>query len=219
MTGSLPGLNLAVYADVRAVGAEPIAITSVGASTFGATDPQMTWLDMERWRSGAVVAYARSLPRSAAAATSRGLSPSGRQLLLDATTRNQVRLLETPGILEAVKERVALYDSVSLVRGRPIKLYVNVGGGIVSLWRTEWPTHSAGLTRRLASRSYPNRGVINVMAERGLPVVHLLQVERAGTRLRNHRRRGRGRPPGEGTHVHPVSLHLWSWARRLPWCC
>ena len=47
MTGSLPGLNLAVLSACHAIGAEAVIITSVGASMFGATDPELTWLDME----------------------------------------------------------------------------------------------------------------------------------------------------------------------------
>jgi len=47
VTGSLPGLNLAVLSACDAIGAEPVVITSVGSSMFGATDPDMTWLDME----------------------------------------------------------------------------------------------------------------------------------------------------------------------------
>jgi len=39
MTGSLPGMNLAVLAACRAIGATPILITSAGSSMFGATDP------------------------------------------------------------------------------------------------------------------------------------------------------------------------------------
>jgi hypothetical protein len=41
----------------------------------------------------------------------------------------------------------------------------------------------AGLTRRLAARNYPNRGVINVLAERRIPIIHLLEVEKLAGRL------------------------------------
>src|SRR5262245_28312188 len=47
MTGSLPGMNLAVLCACQVIGAEPVIVTSVGSSMFGATDPEMTWLDME----------------------------------------------------------------------------------------------------------------------------------------------------------------------------
>jgi poly-gamma-glutamate system protein len=181
VTGSLPGLNLAVLSAARVIGAEPLVITSAGASMFGATDPGFTWLDME-----AALASRNLWPYRSVAASlggggdvARGLSPAGRELLRQAVRRNHVRLLEPPGLLEAVKERVAIYDSIAAARGKPIKLYVNVGGGLASLGGSQnGHLIPAGLTRRLAARNYPNRGVINLLNERGIPVLHLLHVEK-----------------------------------------
>jgi hypothetical protein len=46
LTGSMPGWNIAMLAACEAVGAEPVIITSVGASDWGANRPDLTWLDM-----------------------------------------------------------------------------------------------------------------------------------------------------------------------------
>ena len=109
----------------------------------------------------------------------RGLSPAGRQLLIDAIERNGVRLLDPRSVLDAVNQRVALYDSVAKARNRPIRLYINVGGGVASLGGAQnGRLIPPGLSRRLSTRNYPNRGVINVLGERRIPVIHLLQVER-----------------------------------------
>lgn len=180
MTGSLPGLDLAVLAACRAIGAEPIVITSVGASMFGATDPELTWLDMEQVIAAKGIWPFRSVAASLGGGgdVGRGLSPSGRELLLNAIERNGTRLIEVPTVLEAVRARVAIYDSIAAARGKPIRLYVNVGGGIASLGGVQnGHLIPPGYTRRLARKSYPNRGVLNVLAERGIPVIHLLHVE------------------------------------------
>lgn len=180
MTGSLPGLNLAVLAGCRAIGADPIIVTSVGSSMFGATDPEMTWLDME------TVCVKRGLwnYRSVAASlggggdAGRGLSPQGRQLLLDAMRRSGTVYLGAPNVFDAVKARVALYDSIAAARGKPIRLYVNVGGGVASLGGAQNARLiPAGLSRRLVAKNYPNRGVVNILAERRIPVIQLLEVE------------------------------------------
>ena len=181
VTGSLPGMNLAVLAACRAIGAEPILVTSAGSSMFGATDPELSWLDME-----AVVVKAGVWPYRSLAASlggggdvGRGLSPAGRQMLLDAIERAHARYLDPPNLLVAVRERVALYDSVAAARHKPIRLYINVGGGVASLGGAQnGRLIKAGLSRRLTTRNYPNRGVINVLGERRVPVIHLLQVER-----------------------------------------
>jgi poly-gamma-glutamate system protein len=181
MTGSLPGLNLAVLAACRAIGAQPVIITSVGSSMFGATDPTFTWLDME-----SVLVQRGLWPYRSCAASlggggdaGRGLSPTGRQLLSDAVQRNGVRLLDPPSLFEAVKQRVALYDSVARASGKRIRMYVNVGGGAASLGGAQnGRLIPAGLTHRIAARNYPNRGVINVLGERRMPILHLLQVQK-----------------------------------------
>ncbi len=180
MTGSLPGQNIAVLAACRVIGAEPVVITSVGSSMFGATDPEMTWLDMESVLSGRKILPYRSVAASLGGGgdVGRGLSPAGRSLIGDAARRNGVRLLEIESLLDAVRERVAVYDLASASRKKPIALYVNVGGGSASLGGTQNARLiPAGLTRHLAGRNYPNRGVINILAERGIPVLHLLEVE------------------------------------------
>ncbi len=212
VTGSLPGMNLAVYAACRAIGAEPVTVTSVGASMFGATDPDLTWLDME-----SLVAAKGLWPwRSAGASlggggdVGRGLSPAGRQLLRDAIERNQVRLLDASNLMDAVRARVALYDSVARARGKPVKLYVNVGGGIASLGGAQnGRLIPAGLTRRLAARSYPNRGVINVLAERGIPVIHLLQVEKLAREEGILDAGNRPVQPGKGMLFIKYKYNLW----------
>ncbi len=212
LTGSLPGMNLAVYAACGAIGAEPVAVTSVGASMFGATDPELTWLDMESLAVAKGLWPWRSVGSSLGGGgdVGRGLSPAGRQLLLDAIERNQVRLLEGSNLMDAVRARVVLYDSVAKARGKQIKLYVNVGGGIASLGGSQngrlIPT---GLTRRLAARSYPNRGVINVLAERGIPVLHLLQVEKLAREHGIVDDQGRRVRPGEGMLFIKYKYNLW----------
>ena len=46
-TGSFPALDISTITAAETLGAEPIIISSVGASTWGANDPELTILDME----------------------------------------------------------------------------------------------------------------------------------------------------------------------------
>jgi len=212
MTGSLPGLNLAVLSACRAIGAQPLIVTSAGSSMFGATDPEMTWLDMEAVVAGRGLWPYRSLAASLGGGgdVGRGLSPAGRQILADAIERSGARPLDPASVLDAVRQRVALYDSVAAARGRPIRLYVNVGGGLASLGGSQNARLiPPGLSRRLALRNYPNRGVINVLGERGIPVLHLLEVERLA---REYDITDRGANPertGEGTLFVRYRYNRW----------
>lgn len=212
MTGSLPGFNLAVLSACKVVGCEPLVITSAGASMFGATDPDFTWLDMESLLVGQGILEFPSLAASLGGGgdVGRGLSPAGRELLTAAIRRNGVRLLDSPSVLEGVRQRVALYDSVTTARGGPIKLYINVGGGVASLGGAQNANLiPAGLTRKLAARNYPNRGVINVLAERHIPVIHLLQVEKLARQFGIVDDRSEPVKPGSGMLFIAYRYNLW----------
>src|SRR3546814_10775357 len=47
VSGSLVGANIATIAATEALGLRPVVISSTGASMWGATDPDFTWLDIE----------------------------------------------------------------------------------------------------------------------------------------------------------------------------
>ena len=47
-SGSFPALNICTYAALRTLKLRPVVISSVSASQFGANDPQLLWIDMER---------------------------------------------------------------------------------------------------------------------------------------------------------------------------
>ena len=212
MTGSLPGLNLAVLSACRAIRCEPIVITSIGSSMFGANDPEMTWLDMEDVTSAKGLWPFHSVAASLGGGgdVGRGLSPAGRQLLVDAAQRHHAELLDQPTVLDAVKARVAIYDSIAKVRGKPIKVYVNVGGGIASLGGSQnGRLIPPGLTRRLARHSYPNRGVLNVLADRGLPVIHLLQVQKLARAYDIVDEAGNPAKDGKGLLFVRLRYNLW----------
>ncbi len=179
VTGSLPGLNVAVYSACHVMGLKPLVITSVGASMFGATDPEMTWLDMEKILSDEGIIPIRSVAASVGggADNGRGLSPSGRQLLHDAISRNGAILVEEPTLQENIRRRVAIYDSLAGPGG--IRGYINVGGGLASLGGARnGHLIPPGFSHRLPMKNFPNRGVINILGERNIPVIHMLQVER-----------------------------------------
>ncbi len=48
LTGSMPGANMGMLIACNAMGIHPFIISSIGASQWGANDPDMSWLDMER---------------------------------------------------------------------------------------------------------------------------------------------------------------------------
>jgi poly-gamma-glutamate system protein len=178
ITGSFPAMNIAALCACKVLELEPVIITSVASSWWGANDPECTWLDMER-----LLREKGILPYKSIAATmgggsdiGRSLSPEGRRLLLEAMKRNDVPLLEAADLNEDINKRYQLYMEHLGPAGYGI--YVNIGGGVASLGHAEngnlIPT---GLSHNITMANYPRKGVIHRFAEHGIPVANIKHIE------------------------------------------
>lgn len=182
LTGSMPGLNIAALAACEALDLKPLVITSIGASMWGADRPELTWLDMEKVLNDAGIIRTSSIAASlgGGADEGRGLSPHGRELLREAIRRNGVELIEEKDLEGSIEKRMEIFEGHA---DSPIKAYINVGGGLASLGGTQnGRLVPPGLSRHLGIRNYPVRGVLNRMAEKGLPVINLLEVSKIAER-------------------------------------
>ena len=178
VSGSFPGLNVSAFAAIKTLGLEPIIIASVSSSEWGANHVDYLWLDMERTlRDHQLVDF------GSVAATHGGIddlgvgmTKEGRALLDVAMDRNGVRKLEPTSLADSIGKRMALYDEIA--SNRPIKAYINVGGGSASVG-----THvgkkqfKPGLnTEPPRSKSVPD-GVMLRFARRDVPVIHISRVK------------------------------------------
>ncbi len=178
LSGSFPGLNISVFAALETLELAPVVITSVGASMWGATDPDFTWLDMERLFAEENIFHIRSAAASYGGGDDmgQGLSPEGRERLRVAIERNGVPLLASVNIEDAITRRMTFY--VEALRGRRAKAFINVGGGVASLGTSRNKVLlPEGLSFDLGTHNYPRKGTMVLMAERGIPVIHLLNME------------------------------------------
>jgi poly-gamma-glutamate system protein len=176
-TGSLPGLNISVHSAVQTLDLKPVIITSVGASNWGANDPYYTWLDMERVLYDAGIFKNKSVAASIGGGLDRGrgLSPEGRQLIIDAIERNKVDFINEEYLENSIQKRMEVYEKHQ--KKNKIKAFINVGGGISSMGSTENAQFiPSGLTLSLPMMNYPMRGVLIQMAEENIPIIHLLNI-------------------------------------------
>jgi poly-gamma-glutamate system protein len=179
MTGSFPGWNISFLVACQVLELQPLVITSVGASDWGANLPALTWLDMERVLKERGILSFTSIAASigGGADNGRGLSPEGRDLLKQAIQRNHVRYIDEPTLEKNISTRLQIYQEES--KSTPIACYVNIGGGVASIGGSQNARLiPPGLTMHLNVKNYPVRGVINQMADRGIPVINLLNVEK-----------------------------------------
>jgi len=185
LTGAFPGMNIAVLAACKTMALKPVIITSVGASAWGANWEEFTWLDME----SALVADGLWDYKSVAASIGggndhgRGLAPRGRELLEQAIARNGVELISsisdqnpTGSLDKNIERRIKIFDREK--GGNKYRLAVNVGGGLAAIGSTQnGQLIPPGYNARLYERALPAEGAITILAERHIPVIHLLQID------------------------------------------
>lgn len=186
LTGSFPAMNIAVLSACKVMGLEPVIITSVGAATWGASWDEFTWLDMEDALIKSGIWSFKSAGASLGGGNDhgRGLSPKGRELLRQAIKRNGVELISSidedapSGLLQAnIEKRMEIFDREK--GKKEYNIVVNVGGGLAAVGSSQnGRLIPPGYNKSLYNREFPARGVINILAERRIPVIHLLQLSR-----------------------------------------
>ena len=177
-TGSMPALNIAVLAAIETIGARPVIISSVGASMWGANNPQFTWLDMEKALYDKGIFKSRSIAASLGGRGDRGgnVSPEGRKLLREIIARDSVQFLESPTLDEAIEKRVALFEE-QLGKGEKFAAYINVGGGLGSIGSAQnLVILRPGLNKRLPRANFPRKGAMIRFGEMGVPIINLSNV-------------------------------------------
>ncbi len=177
MTGSLPGWDIAMLAACKALKVEPVVISSVGASDWGANRPDLTWLDMERLIREKDVMPFKSVAASMGGGGDygRGLSPEGRRFIRESMERCGVPMIDGKSLEENIQLRMTYYDGLADSTG--YAAYINIGGGLSSLGgRYNNKIIPAGFSRRLPPANYPVRAVINRMSEKGIPIINLTNV-------------------------------------------
>jgi poly-gamma-glutamate system protein len=176
LSGSFPALNIAVLAAIEAIGAQPVITSSVGASTWGATDPEFAWLDMERELVGAGLWRWRSVAASLGGVgdAGGGLTPEGKDLARSVIQRSGASLIAAADLQGAILRRLQLYRGET---GELPPLLVNVGGSHVLFGQSG---HRAPLPQGLNRGYHPLLGAQDGLAAAFLqtnrPVIHFINV-------------------------------------------
>jgi poly-gamma-glutamate system protein len=133
ISGSFPALNLAAFAAIQTLGLKPIVISSAASSEWGANNPELTWLDMEQVLVERGVFTFRSVAASRGGIDDRGfgMTEEGQAILDRIIEKYALRKLEGASLKESIDQRMALYQE--LAESRPIKAYINIGGGSASV--------------------------------------------------------------------------------------
>lgn len=178
ISGSFPGLALALYAAAEAMDLRLISISSVGASTYGATDPRCTWLDIESILFEAGLISQRSIAASPGGDEDQlenPFFPDAAEMAVEAARRNGVEFIRAADLPAAIDERMEVYRQAAGEEG--IAAFINIGGAEVNLGSGDSGYNiSTGVVRRFPGNSGKSEGVLFRMHRDGIPVINLLNI-------------------------------------------
>ncbi len=177
-SSSFPALIVATLSAARVMGLEPLVISSLGASEWGANIPGFNWADMEDCLRAADVLDVRPIARAVGGDedVGRDMSPEGRALLEARVRAGGAPFLEESDLERNVASRMEIYDKAA--GARPIKAFVNIGGSWANLGtNAEVLKLRPGLAGAVMIPPPGERGVIQAMAAERVPVIHLLYVK------------------------------------------
>lgn len=171
-SGSFPALNIATIIACEALAIEPIIISSIGASTYGGNDPEMTYLDME------YLLYSHGLiTHKSLIFSNGGHNDLGEEMDQDILTTIIYRLEDlgyehyySDALNENINHRMALYKDCSAL--------ISVGGNMVSQTETDFGFFdSYGYIDASQLRNFSSDGLIGLFLNQGKDVVNLLNIK------------------------------------------
>ena len=172
LSGSFPAMNLALICACEAIGAELTYIASVGASTYGANLPRLTFPDMAlRLYTDALIGTPpAALSMGGASDTGLDMDPSLSGEIRARLDRSDVPFLDIRDFSENLRARMEIY-----AQGGPIDCFVGVGGSITTNGTgPSAPPH--GILR--GGTANERSGLLEIYAEAGVPAIHIIDIRK-----------------------------------------
>lgn len=177
-SGSFPALNIAVMCAAETLELDPYLISSFGASTHGANDPELTWLDMEHYL------YEKGLLQNKSDLFSiGGMEDIGKEMPqeLKDTIVSRIRSygyaqFYNDDLLENIRQRYRIYRDQG-----DVKCFINVGGNDASFGDSNIMVHTDGGILTELSENDNSTGLVQLFLKDGIPVIHLLNMKSLAT--------------------------------------
>ena len=178
-SGSFPALLLATLAASEAMKLSPITIYAIGASEYGATIPNFTFIDMLNiLNQKNIITYKLS-------AVSMGgnhdqaegmFFPDSSKIIENIAEQSNTHFINTGSLVTNIRERIRIYQETA--GEKPIKVFVNIGGASANFGDT---VNSINFPNGLVLGgveipAVPERGLLFDFLAADIPVIHLLNI-------------------------------------------
>ena len=178
LSGSFPGLNIAVLSAAQTLGLNPVVMSSAGASTYGANIPEFNYLHMEEILYNKKILSAKSIKNSLGGDRDIGfdMEEDIRSLLLKQFDQYGRSVLYESDLDKNISKRYEIYQEISKNK---IKCFINVGGNLASIGNEEdWSNAGSGIILPGVNRLTVKSGLIGKFLSDGVPVINLLNIKR-----------------------------------------
>jgi poly-gamma-glutamate system protein len=210
VSGSFPALNLAFYAAAEELEIEPLIIVSGSASQWGANVPGLSWIDMARELREVGLLRTREVVGSLGGAGDRGvgISERGQDIIRLAIERADLQFLLPSSLEESVAKRIALYSE--LAEGRPIRAYVNIGGGSASTGPPSIDQYfEPGLITSAVPKAFAVDSVTGHFLKQGVPVLNFSGIATIARRYGLPLQPQTKQPIGAGGVYNTLAYRQW----------
>lgn len=205
-SGSFPALNIAVLCAVDVMDLEPYLISSFGASTHGANDPELTWLDMEHhlYTQGLIGHRSDLFSIGGMEDVGKEMDPTLRETIRQRIQGYGYEQFYDEDLIHNVLTRYEIYRSQG-----DIKCFINVGGNDASFGDSNIMVHADGGILTELPEKDNSTGLVQLFLKDSIPVIHLLNMKSLVTEY--------GLPidpvplpaPGEGGVYHETAYQSW----------
>ncbi|HDZ27270.1 hypothetical protein LCGC14_0966420 [marine sediment metagenome] len=177
-SSSFPSLIVAVLSAAKAMNLKPIVINSLGASQWGANNPDFNWLDMQNCLLDAGIFGAKPIGLSLGGTRDEGkdMGPEGCSSLITEIRESGFFFLHEPDLKRNVEARIRLYEEKA--GENKIRAFINIGGSWANMGEdSKILKLRPGLVKIKQFPASEKRGVLYDMAARKIPVIHLLYIK------------------------------------------
>lgn len=186
MTGSMPGANIALLSACKAMNVYPVIISSMGASMWGATESEFTWIDMEHILYNAEMFGSVSIAYSLGGkgdCLRRSKDEQGRNLFEEKIKKYNTQKInysvpDMNNLYKSINQRISFFNN-AVTSINNYSAYINIGGGAASIGvggkdRLNTPGY---LNPKKVLSQKPNESVARYFAENNIPLIHVLHIQ------------------------------------------
>ncbi|MBN2286168.1 MAG: poly-gamma-glutamate system protein [Tissierellales bacterium] len=173
-SGSFPAVNIAVLSALEACEIKAVIISTIGASTYGANHPQLTYLDMENiiWQHGLVKNRSQYFSMGGIDDLGLEFDNETKVALKNRISSYNITYLFYEDFEDNIANRYLLYQDNSKV-----KAFINVGGNLVSFGKGYTIAYLPGGVIVDLPKNDTHIGLGQSFINDRIPIIHFLNIK------------------------------------------